>query len=197
MVTIQSKSAAVTSNHHSPSPPPPVLAIFVVYVLLGALLSFAVGRQPGTFPHDTLLELSPTIMVVCLFLTSYSLVDVMAVGALKEKYGLSCETYGSQRLSHPPEEVYLAQRVQTNQVEQLHGFLVASLSFSVLVNGKVGAALALLWTVLRRLYASTYRAAAGKPIGQAGLSKFTIPAYFVVNSMLMGTVVQCVRTLVK
>lgn len=191
MVTTRSQEAT-----KSPSAPPSASAIFVVYTLLGTLLSFAAGREPGTLPTDILLELSPTIIVVCLFITSYSLLDVMAVGVAKQKHGLDFKIYGSSHLN-PPEEVYLAQRIQTNQVEQLHGFIVASVSFSVFVNGKVGALLALIWAVVRRLYASAYRASVGKPIRMAGLSKFTIPAYFVLNSMLMGTVVQCVRTLWK
>mmetsp|Transcript_26301 Transcript_26301/g.39828 ORF Transcript_26301/g.39828 Transcript_26301/m.39828 type:complete len:193 (-) Transcript_26301:122-700(-) len=192
MVTPRSES----TNTKEP-PPPPVSAIFLIYALLGTLLSFTAGREPGTFPtDDILLELSPTLIVVCLFLVSYSLLDVMAVGIAKHKHNLGSESYGPS-MNNPPEEVYLAQRVQTNQVEQLHGFLIASISFSFVVNGKVGAALALIWAVLRRMYASTYSASIGKPISQAGLTKFTIPAYFVLNAMLMGTVVQCLRAIMK
>ena len=136
------------------------------------------------------------MIVVCLFITSYSLSDVMAVGIAKANHGFLTKAYGIVAFN-PPEEVYLAMRAQTNQVEQMPGFIVASLSFSVFVNGKIGAALALLWAVLRRLYASCFRASVGKTLNQIGLSRYTIPAYFIVNSMLMGTIVQCVRSLFK
>lgn len=175
---------------------PSASAIFVVYSILGSVLSYAIGREPGTLPEDVVRELSPTVAIICLFITSYSLLDVMAVGAAKAKHGLSSKAYGSSQ-SNPPEEVYLAQRTQTNQIEQLPGFIVASLSFTVLVNGKAGALLSCIWAVLRRLYARTYRASLGKPINKSGVVTYTIPAYFVQNAMLMGTVVQCVRCLMK
>ena len=120
----------------------------------------------------------------------------MTVGTAKHRHGITSKTYGSS-VHSPPEEVYLAQRAQTNQVEQLPGFIVASICFSVLVNGKVGAILSLIWATLRRLYATTYRASVGKPINESGVTKLTIPAYFAVNAMLMGTVVHCVRFLLS
>ena len=96
-----------------------------------------------------------------------------------------------------PEPVYIAQRVQTNQVEQLPGFLISSISFTILVNGKVGALLSTIWAVLRRGYAAKYKASVGKSGANSGIATFTIPAYFAMNSMLMGTVVQCIRVLVN
>jgi len=180
----------------APPPPPNTWAIFVTYLLLGTALSFAFGREPGTVSPDIVREICPTVLVVCLFITSYSLWDVMAVGIAKARHGFMTKPYGSLQ-SHPPEEVYFAMRAQSNQVEQMPGFIVASLSFSLFVNGKVGAVLALLWAVLRRLYASCFRASVGKTFNQIGLSRFTIPAYFIVNSMLMGTAVQCARSLSK
>lgn len=180
--------------------PPSAPAIFLVYSVLGVVLSYTFGRDPsGTLlpdADDFVHDVAPTIIVICLFLTSYSLLDVMGVGIVKERHGLVSKTYPSVA-SNPPEEVYLAQRVQTNQVEQLPGFLVGSICFTILVNSRVGAVLSLIWAVLRRMYASSYRASVGKPINKAGITKFTIPAYFVLNSMLMGTVVQCVRALIQ
>ncbi|KAL7534460.1 hypothetical protein ACHAXR_005888 [Thalassiosira sp. AJA248-18] len=181
------------------APPPPTSAIFFTYSVLGAVLSFTFGRDPSGMllpgDDDFVRELAPTIIVICLFLVSYSLLDVMHVGIAKQRYGLASKTYPAIALN-PPEEVYLAQRVQTNQVEQLPGFLVGSIFFAILVNGKVGGVLSLLWATLRRMYASTYRASVGQPINKSGITKFTIPAYFVLNAMLMGTVVQCARALV-
>ena len=72
-------------------------------------------------------------------------------------------------------------------------FVVASLIFSFLVNGKVGAILTAIWCVLRRLYASRYRSSVGKSLAESGVTMYTIPAYFVLNAMLMGTAVQCLR----
>mmetsp|Transcript_18584 Transcript_18584/g.25784 ORF Transcript_18584/g.25784 Transcript_18584/m.25784 type:complete len:196 (-) Transcript_18584:296-883(-) len=180
------------------APPPPVTGIFFAYALLGAILSFSFGRDPSG-PHlpeaDVFMkEVAPTTVVICLFLVSYSLLDVMHVGIVKAGYGLSRKPYPAVA-SNPPHEVYLAQRVQTNQVEQLPGYLVGSIGFTMLVNAKVGALLALVWAILRRMYAVTYRASVGKPIGDSGITKYTIPAYFVLNSLLMGTVVQCMRIL--
>lgn len=184
------------------APPPSAAAIFFTYSLLGAILSLRFGRDlssGGTLlpdiTDDKLLvrEVAPTFIVICLFLVSYSLIDVMHVGIVKAQHGIGSKPYPS--VLSPPEEVYLAQRVQTNQVEQLPGFLVGSISFTILVNGRVGAVLTLVWAVLRRMYASTYRSSVGLSIDKAGITKYTIPAYFVLNAMLMGTVVQCARAL--
>mmetsp|Transcript_7802 Transcript_7802/g.12225 ORF Transcript_7802/g.12225 Transcript_7802/m.12225 type:complete len:211 (+) Transcript_7802:102-734(+) len=195
----QSETAGGSGTESSSAPsPPPTFTIFLVYSVLGLVLSYTFGRDPsGTavpYPDNCIKELAPTIIVICLFLVSYSLLDVMEVGSAKLRHGLGSKTYPSVA-SNPPEEVYLAQRIQTNQVEQLPGFLVGSICFSILVNGKVGALLSLIWAVLRRMYASTYRASIGKPISKSGVTKFTIPAYFVLNAMLMGAAVQCVRYL--
>ena len=178
--------------------PPPALAIFSVYFGLGCLLSFGFGRDLSTFPpaDELAREVSPTIIIVCLFLTSYSLFDVMAVGVAKQKYGFSTKQFGPW-IHNPPEEVYLALRAQTNQVEQLPGFLVGALSFSILVNGTVGAVLSLIWAVLRRIYASRYRSAMGQTIKESKIGNCTIPAYFALNAMLMGTVVHCARLILS
>lgn len=181
---------------------PSASIIFVTYSFLGALLSFGFGRDPSP---ETLLpdadaiaeEVAPTIIIICLFLVSYSLLDVMHVGVVKAEHGWGSKPYPSVAGGAPPEEVYLAQRVQTNQVEQLPGFLVGSTSFTLLVDGKVGAALSLTWAVLRRMYASRYRSSVGKTIEMSGITTFTIPAYFALNAMLMGAAVQCTRILVR
>jgi uncharacterized MAPEG superfamily protein len=177
----------------SPAPPPAV-AIFTVYLALGIFLSYSFGRDLGTLPpaDDLAREISPTLSIICIFLVSYSLFDVMAVGAAKQKHGFSTKKFGPW-IHNPPEEVYLALRAQTNQVEQLPAFLIGSLSFSILVNGTVGAILSLVWTVLRRLYASRYRSAMGQTSKESGIATFTIPAYFALNAMLMGTAVHCLR----
>merc|ERR1740121_246972 len=183
--------------------PPPVAAITLTYCILGAALSYTFGRDPASgeplIPNnsdDLVLEIAPTAIVICLFLVSYSLIDVLNVGIVKIKLGLADKPYHPDSSSNnPPEELYLAIRAQMNQVEQLPGFLIASICFTILVNGKVGAVLSLIWAILRRLYASTYCGALVKPITKAGITKYTIPAYFIVNSMLLGVVVQCGRIL--
>eukprot|EP01082_Thalassiosira_pseudonana_P000661 g617.t1 g617 contig10:400585-401190(-) len=201
MVTTRSQSGSGSTSDDGGrrgSPPSP-LTIGVMYLLIGAFLSFTSGRDPSQplSPEDLIDGLVPTIVVICLFLVSYSLYDVMAVGGEKMKHGLTDKTYASYSASKLPEEVYLAQRAQLNQVEQMTSFVVSSISFSLLVNGKLGAVLSFIWTVLRRYYASKYRAAAGKRFDQMGLGAYTIPAYFIMNGMLMGSVVQCVRILLK
>ena len=195
-IMVQTRSQSSTmSSADDPAPPPNDLAIFLTYLFLGTVLSLCFGRDPGTPlpPADELArDISPTIAILCLFLVSYSLLDVMAVGAAKQKYDFSKKKFGPW-VHNPQEEVYLALRAQTNQVEQLPGFLIGSIFFSILVNGTAGALLSLVWVVLRRLYASRYRSAVGKTIEESGIATCTIPAYFALNAMLMGTAVQCLR----
>lgn len=95
--------------------------------------------------------------------------------------------------SKVPEEVFLAERAHLNQVEQLAPFLVAITTFSILVNGTAGAILGLIWVVLRRLYVAQYRGSVGKKFKDRGLVMYTVPCYFILNTMLMGAVVQAVR----
>jgi len=189
------------SSNGSGGAPPPTIAILIVYSILGVILSYKFGRDPSSTNEtsrnadDVAKELAPTISILCLFLVSYSLVDVMTVGSTKHKYGIGGKPYSPSMASNVPEEVYIAQRVQMNQVEQLPAFIVASLGFSFFVNGRVGSILALVWVVLRRLYARAYRLSIGKPLSQSGITLYTIPAYFVMNALLMGTAVQCIRSL--
>ena len=120
----------------------------------------------------------------------------MSVGIAKGNARLGAMSY-NELPNKVPEEAYLAQRVQTNQVEQMPGFIVGSLSCAIVVNGKVAAVLAFMWAILRRVYATTYKNGVGVPVGKMGLAKLTIPCYFLMNTLLMATVVHCVRALLK
>ena len=196
-IMVQTRPQSSTKSSADDPAPPPAVAIFLTYLFLGTVLSFCFGRDPGAplpLADELVRDISPTMAIISLFLVSYSLFDVMAVGAAKQKYmyGFSKKKFGPW-IHNPPEEVYLALRAQTNQVEQLPGFLIGSIFFSILVNGTTGAILSLVWAVLRRLYASRYRSAAGKTIEESGIATYTIPAYFALNAMLMGTTVQCLR----
>ena len=118
----------------------------------------------------------------------------MGVGIAKEKYKFGDKCYKDLH-GTLPEEVYLAQRVQTNQVEQMTVFIVGSLACAVFVNGIVSGAMSLVWVILRRGYASAYRSAIGIPVSNIGLTKYTIPAYFMANGMVMATSIQAIRSL--
>ena len=193
---MSSKSSRAPAPPPPPPPPPSPAVILAAYVALGAALSFLAGRQPGTLPDDVGREVAPAVLVVCGFLVSYSVFDVMAVGVARARHrGLMEKPYedAPQRM---PEDVYLAQRVQTNQVEQLTGFVVGSLSCAVLVDGAAAGLMALLWAALRRRYASAYRGASGVPLGEIGLARYTVPAYFLVNSMLAASAVHALRAIV-
>lgn len=178
---------ATTTTTQPQSPPPSPYIILVLYVFLGTVLSYTVGRTPvGRLPDDILRELAPTLLVICAFITSYSLFDVMAVGIAKADPANS---------KHDPDLAYLAQRVLTNQIEQLPVFLVGSLGCALLVNGTAAAVLALAWTILRRCYAVLYRNGVGRPLATtlSQLTVTTIPAYFVAHTMLMATAIHVVR----
>lgn len=168
----------------------------MAYIFLGSAISFLAGRVPGTLPDNIHRELAPALLVVCGFLVSYSLWDVMGVGTAKARYKLVEKSY-KDLPNQLPEEVYLAQRVQTNQVEQLPVFLVGSLSCALFVNGTVAGLLSLMWAILRRCYASAYRGAVGVPLQDIGLAKYTVPAYFISNSLLVASAVHALRALVS
>mmetsp|Transcript_11444 Transcript_11444/g.21829 ORF Transcript_11444/g.21829 Transcript_11444/m.21829 type:complete len:198 (-) Transcript_11444:318-911(-) len=184
------------TKQKEPSPPSPA-AILVGYTILGSLVSFLAGRDPGTLPDNVVREVAPALVVVAGFLVSYSVYDVMAVGVAKQQCPAAWKSYKdmSTATAVPPEPVFLAQRVQTNQVEQMPVFLVGTLGCALVVNGTVAAVLALLWTILRRMYASTYRNAVGIPFAEMGLAQFTIPAYFLSNTMVMSVAVHAVRAM--
>lgn len=76
-------------------------------------------------------------------------------------------------------------------------FIVGSLGCAVMVNGRVAAVLALLWVLLRRQYASHYRCQVGKKLSDMGLATYTVPAYFLCNTMCMATAVQALRVLLS
>ncbi|CAK9068803.1 unnamed protein product [Durusdinium trenchii] len=162
------------------------------YFVVGSALSFLVGRRPGTLPEDLVGELAMPCVVLAFWVITYSLLDVMAVGQAKHKHNMVTKTY-KDLPGTEPEEVYLAQRAQTNQVEQMASFFVSTLMFSVLVNGRIGGLLSLIYLVLRQFYAMTYRAAVGISIEDSGLTKYTIPCYFLLNGMAAAVVVHMTR----
>ncbi|CAK9032189.1 TPR repeat-containing thioredoxin TDX [Durusdinium trenchii] len=172
--------------------PPPVAAVLFMYFVVGSALSFLVGRRPGTLPEDLVGELAMPCVVLAFWVITYSLLDVMAVGQAKHKHNMVTKTY-KDLPGTEPEEVYLAQRAQTNQVEQMASFFVSTLMFSVLVNGRIGGLLSLIYLVLRQFYAMTYRAAVGISIEDSGLTKYTIPCYFLLNGMAAAVVVHMTR----
>lgn len=177
------------ATNNAPAP----AAILAMYTMLGCLISFFAGREPGTLPENIVRELAPALTVISGFLVSYSCWDVLAVGLAKERCNAG-KSYNDMP-TQLPEEVYLAQRVQTNQVEQMPVFLVGTIGCSLLVNGTVAAILALLWCILRRMYAYTYRNAVGIPFKGMGLSAFTLPCYFLSNSMVMSVAVHSLRAM--
>lgn len=185
----------------SEAPNPPTLPILLTYVSLGSLISFCFGREPSDpIPENILKEISAVLLIVCSFLISYSIWDVMAVGIAKHETKYSQRSIKEMCSNNPPipEKVYLSIRVQTNQLEQMPLFIFGSLSCAIFVNGNVTALMSMMWVILRRLYASTYRNAIGVKNGMdIGLSKFTIPAYFLVNSMLAATAVHAIRCLLS
>ena len=187
----------MTTKESSPPPggAPPPAAILVVYTILGALISIFAGREPGTLPDNIAKELAPAVIVICGFLVSYSLWDVMAVGVAKGES--KCYKAYKDLPAQLPEEVYLAQRVQTNQVEQMPVFIVGTFGCALLVNGTVAAAMALMWSVLRRMYASAYRNGAGKPFNDIGLGTYTLPCYFLSNAMILSAAVQSLRAILS
>ena len=177
----------------SPSPPP-ASVLFLTYTALGFIIVFLFGKKDPS-NQDFVQELAPVVLITCGFLVSYEILDVMAVGAAKLKAkGYEPRSSKDDEINH--EEVYLAQRVQTNQVEQAPPFLIGSYSCALLVDGKVAGVLAMLWVILRRAYAVTYRSSVGIPVFKAGLAKYTVPCYFIVNVMLMSSVIQAARVMI-
>lgn len=170
--------------------PPSKVAVSAVFAVAGtALAAVAGGGQKGPAIASA-EEMVPTACVSCLFLLSYSVLDVIAVGDAKSKYGDGGDG------GRVPEEVRVAQRAQANQVEQLPGFLVGSFAFSYLVNPRVGAALSLVWAVLRRLYAKAYRNGVhnkNKAEAHRSREKYFKASALISNSMLAGAVAQSCR----
>lgn len=191
MTTASTDSTSSSSSHESP---PSQWAILFTYIVLGGGLSFLVGREPGTLPDNLAVELAPATLVVCIFLTYYDLWDCMAAGQAKQKHGLK-----QKEDSIIPEPVYLAQRVQTNQVEQMPVFIVGMMACAIFVNGWTAAILGLLWTLLRIRYAFVYRGCVGLPYDQTmkRIGSYTIPAYFLCNAMLVAAGIHSLRALLN
>jgi hypothetical protein len=120
----------------------------------------------------------------------------MAVGIAKEIFKYREMKY-KDLPSAMPEEAYLAQRVLTNQVEQMTVLVVGSLSCALFVDGKISGVMSLVWVMLRCGYALIYRKAIGVPVSKIGLTKFTIPAYYMSNGMVMATTVHAIQSLLS
>lgn len=161
------------------SKPPPPKIFFALHTGLGLWASTFCGRTVGT--TASLLELRPTVAVVCLFLASYQTFDTMAAGMAKQEAGLQDIKQGD--IKHN-EKAYLAQRAQSNQVEQMPVFIVSSLAFSAFVNANIGALLASAWTILRTKYALAYRSSMGKTFHESQVTKYAVPCYFINGTML-------------
>merc|ERR1719330_1581638 len=77
------------------------LAIVGTYAVLGAAISFGLGRKPGTLPDNILRELAPSVVVVTSFLVYYGVGDVMGVGIAKRQSqnpnmaGMTYQEYGT------------------------------------------------------------------------------------------------------
>ena len=175
------------------SPPPPAFVLLIIYLFLGFLISYFFGREPGTLPKNIPREIAPAVIVVCAFLLSYNLWDCMAVGITKGESGV-WKSY-KDIPSKLPEAAFLAQRVQTNQVEQMNLFIIGTIGCAILVNGTVAAILSFIWFVIRRQYASVYRNAIGVPFRDINLGKYTIPAYFVSGMLVSSVAVHSLRAM--
>lgn len=139
-----------------------------------------------------MVEVAPAVFVICCFITYYGIWDVMAAGLSKKKYGLTLISYDEQPV-RMPEEVFLAERAQMNQVEQMPVFLIGTLGCAFMVNGKVAAVMSFFWSILRLRYVAVYRQSVGLRWNAKGLGTYTVPCYFLSNGMVMATAIQCLR----
>mmetsp|Transcript_12265 Transcript_12265/g.17611 ORF Transcript_12265/g.17611 Transcript_12265/m.17611 type:complete len:194 (+) Transcript_12265:437-1018(+) len=169
-----------------------IMKLVTVFTLQGAALAYLFGRDPGTLPDDIVKELAPSIVVVCGFLISYEFCDVMSVGMAKGRAGILEQTYRDLPVKED-QEVYFRQRVLTNQLEQMPLFIVGTFLCALLVNGTIAGIMSLAWVVLRRMYASTYKRGGGMKLKQIGIAKFTIPCYFLCNTMVAAAGIQAIR----
>jgi uncharacterized MAPEG superfamily protein len=199
MSSSTSTSAPPKKNNGGGSPPPPALAILAVYLVLGAIISYGFGRPPGSLPAKGLLtELAPSFIVLAVFLTYYELADCMGTGLARARqaagHGRVYDEYAAQ-IHVPPEPVYLAQRAQTNQMEQFPVLLVGTLGCALYVNGAVAALLAAVWSLLRIQYSLVYRQAVGvtQDVLFQRLGRYTIPAYFCANALVTATAIHTLR----
>eukprot|EP00980_Cylindrotheca_fusiformis_P002638 scaffold618_cov130-Cylindrotheca_fusiformis.AAC.42 len=74
-----------SSSSNNDGGPPSPYAILIIYCVLGCLISFWTGRDPGTLPENIPREMAPAVIVICGFLVSYSTLDVMTVGMSKKQ----------------------------------------------------------------------------------------------------------------
>ena len=173
-----------------------VMKLVTIFTFIGSSFAFIFGREPGSLPEDIVKELAPSIIVVCGFLISYELFDVMGVGLAKGRHGILELSYKDLPVKDA-EEIFIRQRVLTNQLEQMPLFITGTFLFSLLVNGQIGGILSLAWVVLRRKYAVAYKNGEGKKMKQIGIANFTIPCYFIVNTMVVSSGIQALRGYLK
>eukprot|EP00965_Chrysotila_dentata_P216691 6189521-Pleurochrysis_carterae.AAC.1 len=174
------------------APPWPVLLFY--FIVCGSISSFAFGREPGTLPQHPAHELALPALACALFVTTYELFDVMAVGMSKQKYKL----FSMPRSKWPsmvPEEVQILEAIQRNQVEQAPFSLIVTLLYSTFVSGYAGGVIAMIWVLLRRRYVHVYRNSVAKSFNDTGIVKITVPAYFCIHTMSMGTIIHMLRIL--
>ena len=168
------------------------------FFIPGFAFSFFFGRVPGSLPENIVAELWLTVFAISCFVICYIMFDVIGSGGSKytnkgkSGKGINETCYDEQEVK-PPEAVYLAARAQMNQAEQMPGFFVVALMFSVVVNGKVGGVLSMIWCVLRQCYSHTMRNSVGIPMSDKGVQKFTGPCYMVVGSLAAGTAIHMAR----
>ena len=81
--------------------------MLAIYAVLGAALSFGIGRTPGTLSFD-FAELALPAVALAMFVVLYSLYDVMAVGAVK----IEKKAFDTKKTDQVDEAVHLAERAQ-------------------------------------------------------------------------------------
>jgi len=121
----------------------------------------------------------------------------MAVGAAKRGTMAGDASYRQYGMEPVSEEVYLAQRVLTNELEQMPGFFLGTIGCAIYINGNVAAGMALCWSLIRIGYGIVYRGSVGLKYKQVmeRIVRFTIPSYFISNTMVMATTIHAVRLL--
>ena len=189
----------MASAKQEKSSAPPASVILAMYIGLGAAISFLTGREPGTLPDNLLHELAPSVVVLTIFLTYYELADCLGTGICKGEHlkARANMLYKQYAALPEPEACFLAQRAQTNQVEQMNVMIVGTVACAIYVNGYTAAVLAGLWSLLRMQYSQTYRKSLGLEYGRVmkGISAYTIPCYFLANAMLVSAGIHAVRCL--
>jgi hypothetical protein len=137
-------------------------------------------------------DLGFSLLASSFFLMIYT-VDLMSIGHLRTKFKL-WDSYVQLDRSKTPEALLLAERAATNQSEQLGTFFVALWLGTFLLNARFSGICGLLWVALRALYVQTLRTSDGQKWAEKNVGKFTIPCYFLISTMLMGSTVNVLRT---